>query len=128
MVAISTQSLEYPRHLVAVVGPKGRGPQVAPGPQFEQHRRDALVVGGLDYGDEVVRPYRPVGLFDRRPVLLGEFVGLPTSLDGIPDVPYPLVGPVHQGHVGRHTRSAPPSSRPSSPRVALRTTLYRKAR
>jgi hypothetical protein len=89
-----------------VVGPKRRGPQVARRAQFEQHGRDALVVGGFDYSDDIVRPYGPVDFFDRRPVLLGKFVSLYTSVDGIPDVPHPLVGPVHQGYLGRHTCSS----------------------
>ena len=63
-LAISVESLDDPRHLFAVVGTKRGGPQVASRAQFEQHGGEALVVWGLEYRDEVVRPHGPIDLLD----------------------------------------------------------------
>jgi len=53
----------------------------------------ALVVGGLDYGDDVVGTHDPVEL-QAALVLLGDLGGTIDSLGEVLNGPYPLIGPV----------------------------------
>jgi hypothetical protein len=59
---ISTESLENPLHLVVIVGAKRGRPDVAPRASLQQEGGSALVVGGFDDADQVVRTHGPVEL------------------------------------------------------------------
>ena len=92
---ISAESLDDPRHFFAIVSTKRQGPEVAPRAKLEHHRGGALLVWGLEYGDQVIRTDGPVDLLDARSMLLGKRIGLIATVHGILGGPYPLIGPVH---------------------------------
>jgi hypothetical protein len=64
VLVISAEALDDSRILVAVVGTKRRRPEVASRAEFWQHARGTLVVGSLEYGDEIVGANGPVDLRD----------------------------------------------------------------
>jgi len=65
-----------------------------------------FVVGCLEDGDHIVGTDGPVGLVQLQPVLVGELTAAVGTLEGLLDVPYALLGPVHQDHVAGHMPSS----------------------
>jgi hypothetical protein len=101
VLVISTESLDDPWHLFAVVGAKRSRPDVASRADLQEEGRSALVIGSFEDADEVVGTHGPVDL-QAAPVLLGEFGGTIGSLDGLLNGNYPFIGKVQQDDVGVH--------------------------
>src|SRR3712207_9209135 len=97
-----------------VVGSQRGGPHVARRADLQQVGAHGFVVGGCEDGYHVVGPDGPVGLLELQPMLLGEIGAAVGPLDGLLDVPYALLGPVDQDHVGGHMASTfPPLDNPA---------------
>src|ERR671913_2421845 len=100
------ESPEYPRHLFLIVRPERGGSHVAQRADLQEVGAQGFVVRCLEDGDHVVGSYRPVGLLQLQPMLLGNLTAVVGTLGGVLDVPYALVGPIHQNHVTGHVPSA----------------------
>jgi hypothetical protein len=70
-VLVSSAESNGPGHLFAVASTKRQLPRVVRRAKLEHHRGSALLVGGLEFRDEVVGANGPVDLLDARPVLVG---------------------------------------------------------
>ncbi len=90
----STEPFEDSAHLLAIVCAQRGGPKVPRGGQFEEEGGNAFFIRCFGYGDDVVGTHGPVDLHQPHAVLVLQLLGSLVSLDGIPDVPDPLVGPV----------------------------------
>src|SRR5215216_2656703 len=99
----SAESPEYPRNLLLIVRPERGGSHVAQRSDLQKVGAHGFVVWCLEDGDHVVGSDGPVGLLQLHPMFLGDLAAMVVPLGGLLDVPYALVGPVDQGHVGRHT-------------------------
>jgi hypothetical protein len=102
----SGEPLEDARHLLLVVGSERGGPHVAQRADLQKVGAHGFVVWCLEDGDHVIGSDSPIGLLQLHPMLLGDLAAVVGPLGGLLDVPYALVGPVEQDHVGRHTISS----------------------
>src|SRR5215204_5512731 len=103
----SADPLEDARHLLLVVGSERGGSYGAHrAADLQEVGAHGFVVRCLEDGDHVVGSHGPIGLLQLQPVFVSELAAMVKALGGLLDVPYALVGPVDQDHVGSHTVSS----------------------
>src|SRR5215217_1719597 len=102
----SAESPEYPRNLLLIVRPEHGGSHVAQRSDLQEVGAQGFVVWCLEDGDHVVGSYRPVSLLQRQPMLLGDLTAVVGALGGVLDIPYALVGPIHEDNVTGHVSSS----------------------
>jgi hypothetical protein len=72
-----------------------------------------LVVGSLEDGDQIVASFGPVGSLLLQAMLLGYIIAVVGTLHGLPEVSYPLFGPVDQDYVCRRPLPLSPRGYPA---------------
>src|SRR5215213_5585845 len=113
---LAAKPLDNTPHLLAVVGAKRDGSNGSHRRcDLQQMGADSFVVRCLEDNYHVVGTYRPVGLLQLHPVLLGNLGTTVGSGDSITYVFDALVGVVHQTDISGHTACSFPSAAMKTP-------------